>query len=168
MAVQRLTPIFPRAAPAEEAPTAEEPAPPPPEETPAPVAEPASPAAQPAAVEEPAAPEPAAEEPAAEDPPSVQPPSVEEALLPVQAVAGCPGRLEGRVSGLPKPTIAWTRDGVTLHPDGERVSQYHHDDGTFGLEIAESRAEDVGTYAATAVNSAGQAATEASFQLLGM
>ena len=115
-------------------------------------------------MEDPAA---AAEEPVPEEPPSVQAPSVEEALLPVQAVAGCPGRVEGRVSGLPKPTIAWTRDGAALHPDGERVRQYHHDDGTFGLEIAESRAEDVGTYGATAVNSAGQAATEAAFQLLG-
>ena len=97
----------------------------------------------------------------------MQPPSVEEALSPVQAVAGCPGRLEGRISGIPKPTVAWTRNDATLHPDGERVRSYHHDDGTFGLEIAESREEDVGTYAATAVNSAGQAATEATFQLLG-
>lgn len=117
-----------------------------------------------AATEEPS---PLAEEPApAEEAPSVLPPEVEEALVPVQAVVGCPARLEGRLSGLPKPTVAWTRDGVALHPDGDRLRQYHHDDGTFGLEIAESRETDVGSYAATAVNAAGQAATEAAFQLL--
>ncbi|XP_043203260.1 obscurin-like isoform X2 [Amphibalanus amphitrite] len=141
---------------AEETPATEEPVSPPPKE------EVPEPAAEPVVAEEPPVPE----EPPASDPPSVQPPSVEEALAPVQAVAGCPGRLEGRISGVPKPTVAWSRNGVTLHPDGERVRQYHHDDGTFGLEIAESREEDVGTYAATAVNSAGQAATEAAFQLL--
>ncbi|XP_037094652.1 obscurin-like isoform X2 [Pollicipes pollicipes] len=103
---------------------------------------------------------------AAEEPSGDQPPSVEEALSAVLVVAGCPGRLEGRISGHPKPIIVWQRDGAALCPDGERVRPYHEADGTFGLELAECRSEDVGTYTATASNAAGQAATEAALQLL--
>ncbi len=59
------------------------------------------------------------------------------------------------------PEIKWLKNEQEFVPDGSRVKAFLNDDGTFGLIFDTTTGDDKGTYTAVAVNSDGQARSNA-------
>lgn len=62
------------------------------------------------------------------------------------------------VRGIPKPTITWSKDGVTLEPS-DKYQLIEHDDGLCELNISDCTRQDNGKYVCQAENRAGQTET---------
>lgn len=69
-------------------------------------------------------------------------------------------RFEIRVSGTPKPTLAWEKDGQTLAL-GPNIEIIHEGLDYFALLIRDTLPEDTGYYRVTATNSAGSTSCQA-------
>lgn len=73
-------------------------------------------------------------------------------LRSAKAVEGSPVKLEGKMTGHPKPQIKWLKNDEEFVPDGKRVKQFLNDDGTFGLIFETTQGDDKGAYTAVAFN----------------
>ncbi|MFH4975264.1 hypothetical protein AB6A40_001973 [Gnathostoma spinigerum] len=58
-----------------------------------------------------------------------------------------------KISGHPKPTVKWSKDGRAIREDGSRVTATVEEDGTFILTIKNADIGDVGKYSAEIVES---------------
>ena len=82
-------------------------------------------------------------------------------LRSTKAVEGSPIKLEGKMIGHPTPEVKWLKNDQEFIPDGDRVTAFINDDGTFGLIFHKTVADDKGTYTAIAFSDEGTARSNA-------
>jgi titin len=69
--------------------------------------------------------------------------------------------LECKVTGVPMPTLKWSKDGRPLLEDGRFEWENKPEQGHYRLRIRDSNRNDEGTYRCVATNENGQASTKA-------
>ncbi|KAG1714523.1 Muscle M-line assembly protein unc-89 [Nymphon striatum] len=95
----------------------------------------------------------------------VEEPSFSQGLQPTEVKEGENKRLEVQVTGLPKPVIKWTKDGVSIKPSN-RIRIEEKDDGTAALVFDKVTPQDEGIYKAVASNDEGRASTSAPLSVI--
>ncbi|CAD6189828.1 unnamed protein product [Caenorhabditis auriculariae] len=70
------------------------------------------------------------------------------------------------VKGVPEPTVQWLKDGAPVSVDGSHVISKSEGSGSYSITINSARLEDSGKYSCKAVNTAGEATTQANFAVV--
>jgi len=74
-------------------------------------------------------------------------------------------KLEAEIVGVPKPDVAWFRNGAEISKDDDRIQTHDAKGGVFQLIIKNSQNDDTGIYECRATNSIGQAVCKAQLEI---
>ncbi|XP_023224402.1 muscle M-line assembly protein unc-89-like [Centruroides sculpturatus] len=94
-----------------------------------------------------------------------QPPVFTKPLLPVTVINGFPGKLEAKVSGVPRPTIEWLKNGQPFLTEGDHVKLYNPD-GTVGILFEKCKPEHAGKYSCVAKNGYGDCTASGELEVI--
>jgi hypothetical protein len=85
-------------------------------------------------------------------------------IIPLEdcvVTVGSPIELECKVTGVPMPSVKWSKDGRPLVEDGRFEWDNKPEQGHYRLRIRDAGRNDEGTYRCVATNDNGQASTKA-------
>lgn len=89
--------------------------------------------------------------------PNAQPPVFEKVFSNARFAQGGTATFEGRVTGKPQPTVAWTRNGAPLHSTQKHKLTYNESTGDIVFQINQIGPGDEGEYVCNAKNQYGAA-----------
>lgn len=81
-------------------------------------------------------------------------PKIDSKQQDVQVVIGEPAQFNAKISGIPKPTVQWFKNGQPLDVDNQRIKVTEQDD-TYSLIFESTQLDDKASYTFKAVNQAG-------------
>ncbi|CAF4411465.1 unnamed protein product, partial [Rotaria socialis] len=81
-------------------------------------------------------------------------PKIESKQQDIQVTIGEPAQFSAKISGLPKPTIQWFKNGQPFDIDNERIKTVENDD-VYSLVFESTQIEDKASYTFKATNRAG-------------
>ncbi|XP_067124006.1 muscle M-line assembly protein unc-89-like, partial [Centruroides vittatus] len=94
-----------------------------------------------------------------------QPPVFTKPLLSVTVINGFPGKLEAKVSGVPRPTIEWLKNGQPFLTEGDHVKLYNPD-GTVAILFEKCKPEHAGKYSCVAKNGYGDCTASGELEVI--
>uniref|UniRef100_A0A7E4UT28 Muscle M-line assembly protein unc-89 n=1 Tax=Panagrellus redivivus TaxID=6233 RepID=A0A7E4UT28_PANRE len=96
----------------------------------------------------------------------LQPPTFIDKLRSVEIKEGQFSELSVTVTGKPKPTVQWLKDGQPISPDGVHILEKSSPDfNYYSITIKNAVVDDSGTYTARATNKAGTEESSAKFKV---